>query len=132
MKYLIDSDILSYIATGDETTVRNYKMHRNDELCISPITTLEQYFGMEHPDYDEAEGLRVMKLMETLIPIPFDERAGRQAGLVRSFLNSPKRNATPLDTLLAGHALALGAVLVTNNEKDFAKIPGLRIENWSK
>jgi len=132
MKYLIDSDILSYIVSGDETAVGNYRAHRDDELCISPITTLEQYFGMEHPDFDEVAGMRIMKLMEKLTPVPFDERAGRQAGLVRAALNSPKRNATSLDILLAGQALALGAVLVTNNEKDFEKIPGLRIENWSK
>lgn len=132
MKYLIDSDILSYIVSGHAAALRNYRVHRNDELCISPITTLEQYFGMEHPDFDEVVGMRIMKLMEKLTPVPFDERAGRQAGLVRAVLNSPTRNATSLDVLLAGHALALGAVLVTNNEKDFEKIPGLITENWSK
>lgn len=132
MKYLIDSDILSYIVSGDEIAIRNYRKHRDDELCISPITTLEQYFGMEHPEFNEVAGVRIMKLMEKLIPVPFDERAGRQAGLVRAALNAPNRSATPLDILLAGHALAIGAVLVTNNEKDFEKIPGLRIENWAK
>lgn len=132
MKYLIDSDILSYLVNGNPTVLKNYRAHIDEELCISPITALEQYFGLEDPRVSEVKGLRIMQMMENLIPIPFDERAGRQAGLIRSLFNTPGRQATSLDILLAGHALALGAVLVTNNAKDFERIPGLRIENWSK
>jgi len=73
-----------------------------------------------------------MKLMEKLIPIPFDERAGIKAGIVRSTLQKQGKNPNSLDSMLAGHAIALGATLVTNNTKDFKAIPGLRLVNWAK
>ena len=132
MKYLIDSDILSYVIAGDETTIANFKKNLGEELCISPITTLEQYFGMEAEGFSADKGVRIMKLMEKLIPIPFDERAGRQAGIVRSTLQKQGKNPNSLDSMLAGHAIALGATLVTNNTKDFKAIPGLRLVNWAK
>jgi tRNA(fMet)-specific endonuclease VapC len=132
VKFLLDSDIISYLARGDETTLRNFQLHKTDDRWISSITAAEQYFGLEHPGFDERRGVRIMQMMELLHPAPLDERAGRQAGIVRQFLLNSGRSASVMDTLLAGHALALGATLVTNNTRDFEGIPGLRIENWSK
>ena len=132
MIYLLDSDIISYLARGDEITLRNFQLHKTDERWISSITAAEQYFGLEHPSFDERRGVRIMKIMELLHPIALDERAARQAGIVRQFLLKTGRNPSVMDTLLAGHALALGATVVTNNTRDFEGIPGLRVENWSK
>jgi tRNA(fMet)-specific endonuclease VapC len=63
----------------------------------------------------------------------FDDRAAQHTGFVRAFLANLKPNAQPIgayDALLAGHALALGAIFVTHNTKEFGRVPGLSVENW--
>jgi tRNA(fMet)-specific endonuclease VapC len=61
---------------------------------------------------------------------PFEERAGRAYGSLRAQLQADGTPIDPLDTLIAGHALSLGMTLVTNNTREFSRVPGLRIENW--
>ena len=63
----------------------------------------------------------------------FDDVAAHHAGLVRAVLANLKPNAQPIgvyDSLLAGHAMALGAVFVTHNMKEFSRVPGLNVEDW--
>ena len=132
MKYLLDSDIISYMARGDETTLKNFHAHAAEDRWVSPITTAEQFFGLEHPGFDVKRGVRIMKILELLHPAVMDENAGRQAGIVRQLLLNAGRNPSVMDTMLAGHALSIGATIVTNNIRDFEGIPGLRVENWSK
>ncbi len=66
---------------------------------------------------------------------PFDAAAAYQTGIVRAYLARLKPNAQPIgvcDALLAGHALALGAVFVTHNVAEFSRVPGLAVENWQR
>jgi tRNA(fMet)-specific endonuclease VapC len=65
----------------------------------------------------------------------FDEAAAHHTGFVRAFLANLKPNAQPIgayDALLAGHALALGAVFITQNTREFSRVPGLSVEDWQK
>jgi tRNA(fMet)-specific endonuclease VapC len=65
----------------------------------------------------------------------FDDHAAHHTGFVRAFLANLKPNAQPIgayDALLAGHALALGAVFVTHNTAEFARVPGLAVEDWQR
>ena len=77
---------------------------------------------------------RIIRLKDVFPRVEaFDEAAARQAGIVRAGLANFKPNAQPIgayDVLLAGHALALRAVFVTNNTKEFSRVPGLQVENW--
>ena len=80
----------------------------------------------------EQNKLALMQFTVPLEILPYDDNAAREYGNIRSFL---ERQGTPtgcLDTLIAAHALALGCTLVTNNEKEFSRIPGLDIANWVK
>ena len=66
---------------------------------------------------------------------PFDAAAAYQSGIVRAYLARLRPNAQPIgayDALLAGHALALGAVFVTHNVAEFSRVPGLVVENWQR
>jgi tRNA(fMet)-specific endonuclease VapC len=67
-------------------------------------------------------------LVEDIVPAPFDSAAATAYGTLRVAARGRSRDA--LDKLIASHAVALDAVLVTNNEADFAGYPGLRVENW--
>jgi tRNA(fMet)-specific endonuclease VapC len=67
-----------------------------------------------------------------MIVYPFDSAAASRAAYLRRGLLDQGKRANRIDTLVASHALSLGRVLVTNNTKDFEKIPGLKLDNWSK
>ncbi len=76
-----------------------------------------------------------MGLLHFLAPLsilPFDEAASLSYGLVRAFLEKSGTPIGPLDTLIASHAAAVDAVLVTANEREFDRVPGLRVENWAR
>lgn len=62
---------------------------------------------------------------------PFDEEAAHAGGAVRAALEKKGAPIGPLDTLIAGHALRLGATLVTDNTREFSRVPGLKLQNWS-
>ena len=73
-------------------------------------------------------------LDQFLLPLtilPFDgQKVAERYGEIRVFLESAGKKIGPLDTLIAAHALALDLTIVSNNIKEFARIPGLKCENW--
>lgn len=64
--------------------------------------------------------------------LEFDKEDARQAGGVRAFLASKGRPIGPYDVLIAGQAVARNMILVTHNTQEFARVPGLRVEDWEK
>ena len=72
-------------------------------------------------------------LVEFCAPLaiePFDGVAAETYGRLRSELESAGTPIGPLDTLIASHALSIGVTLITNNEREFRRVPGLNVENW--
>ena len=101
-------------------------------MGISSITLAELEFGAARSS--RASQAR-QALAEFLLPLevaPFDEPAARAYGGVRETLEKKGRPIGPLDTLIAAHALGLDAVLVTNNTREFARVPGLALEDWTR
>lgn len=97
-------------------------------LNISAITAGELLVGPKDSDDPEADRARVENFLTVIGVRDFDSvAASAYADLVQRV--GMKRRS--FDRLIAAHALALGLVLVTNNEKHFADVPGLRVENWT-
>lgn len=134
--YLPDTNIWSRFLRGhrDDLAVR-LRVERELPLCrLSAIALMElEYGAAKRPDipvYRE----RVLNLIALFPRVEaFDSRCAHHAGVVRAALANLKPNAQPIghyDALLAGQAIALGAVFVTDNVAEFRRIPGLRCENW--
>ncbi|WP_419809068.1 type II toxin-antitoxin system VapC family toxin [Sphingomonas sp.] len=120
--FLVDTNICIYLLDGrGEHAARRFQTRRRGEVVTSAIVRAEVMLGAKlREQVDRAEAL-----FAQIEALPFDGRAAdRYAGLPFSRGN--------LDRLIAAHALALGLTLVTNNERDFADIPDLRIENWTR
>ena len=99
-------------------------------LAISSITRAELRFGLEKRGNPRALTRVVNDFLGRIAVLPWDAAAADQFGKLRAQL---ERGGTPigtLDTMIASHALALKAILVTNNQKHFGKVRSLRIENW--
>lgn len=98
-------------------------------LAISAVTLGELRVGPKHPGAEAEDERRLDQFVATLTVHDFDRSAADEYGAVARSVGV-RRNS--FDRLIGAHARALGLTLVTNNEPDFADIPGLRIENWTR
>jgi tRNA(fMet)-specific endonuclease VapC len=123
LKYLLDTDCCIYLlAGGSEALNRRVAAQPEGSVGISAVTLAElavKYRG----ELSAAPALA--ELLESLPPQPFDDAAAWAYGRL------PFKRGS-YDRLIAGHALALGVTLVTNNDRDFTGLPDLMVENWSQ
>ena len=123
MKYLLDSNILIAIGLDiNEAVVARTGECDADEIVTSSIVFAEVVHGSERGKPPPLERLAIMA--EEIPILPFDEQAARV------YANISFKRAS-YDRLIAAHALSLGLTVVTDNEADFADVPGLKVENWT-
>ncbi|MCE9554422.1 MAG: type II toxin-antitoxin system VapC family toxin [Planctomycetes bacterium] len=110
--------------------VNHLKSHRIGSVGISSITLAELRYGVEQSAQPAQNLVALTKVVAPLVVAYFDARAAEEYGRVRSDLERRGQTIGPLDTLIAAHALSLGSILVTNNEREFRRVKGLRVKNW--
>jgi tRNA(fMet)-specific endonuclease VapC len=130
-RYLLDTNICIYIAKHNPPSVRaRFEKLAANELAMSVITWGELRYGAEKSKA-RAKALSALEQLQGLIQVlPLDDAVGVYYGDIRSAL---ERLGTPIgnnDLWIAAHARAAGCVLVTNNEREFRRIKGLKVENW--
>jgi tRNA(fMet)-specific endonuclease VapC len=128
-RYMLDTNMCIYLMKNQpEQVARRFAQCFVGDVVMSAITYAELEYGVavsSDPERDHAN----LTALVTDIPIaPFDAAAGMAYGPIRLATRDSKRDH--LDKLIAAHAVSLGVTLVTNNTRDFAKYPGLGIENW--
>jgi len=122
--YLIDSDLAIYSMGGDRESRLNQRLAScyPGDVAISAVSFAEVALGTwngKPPRQDVLDAfIRVIPIVD------FDEAAARE------YARLPFKRAR-FDRLLAAHALSIGAIVITNNEADFADVPGLKVENWT-
>ncbi|MFZ4759339.1 MAG: type II toxin-antitoxin system VapC family toxin [Burkholderiaceae bacterium] len=130
-RYVLDTNICIYLMKHQppEVAARFAECWVGD-VVISAVTMAELEYGVSCAEPARRPALRrALARFVTEVPVvPFDAAAAAVYGPVRAASRERRRDA--LDRLIAAHALALDATLVTNNESDFVVYPGLRIENW--
>lgn len=120
---MLDADIAIYATTAQIPSLRDHLTGcEPGTVGISAISYAELELGMALGKPPTPEALAA--LIEVVPILPFDEPAAR------AYAGLPFKRAR-FDRLLAAHALSLGAIVVTNNEADFADVPGLVVENWT-
>jgi tRNA(fMet)-specific endonuclease VapC len=131
MKYLLDTDICIYIIKKKpEQVLRKLTKLASTEIAISTVTLSELIYGAEKSQHRQKN---IEALSGFLVPIdvlPWDESAAQSTGEVRAQLEKSGKVNGPYDLQIAGQAISLNLILVTNNEKEFSRVKGLRIENW--
>jgi tRNA(fMet)-specific endonuclease VapC len=101
-----------------------------DDLAVSAISAAELYHGVVRSNTADSELDRVRSLLEILRVMDFGTNAAISYGLVRGMLERGGQLIGQVDMLIAGHALSLGATLVTHNTREFRHVPGLLVEDW--
>jgi tRNA(fMet)-specific endonuclease VapC len=130
-RYLLDSNICISIAKGQQLAVRNrFEAHTLNELAMSIITVGELRFGAEKSQSRERALATMAQLVQMIQPCALPMAAAEHYGHVRATLQQQGLPIGNNDLWLAAHALAEGWTLVTNNTREFSRVPGLRVENW--
>ena len=131
VRYLLDTNICIYIAKHNPPAVRErFARHPASALAMSVITLGELRFGAEKSQSRE-RALNAIHALEALIQVAsLPALAGEHYGKIRAGLQALGQPIGNNDLWLAAHARAEGWILVTNNEREFARVEGLRMENW--
>ncbi len=128
--YLLDTDICIYIINRrPETVWRRLEQFTVGQVGISSITGAELWFGVSKSG-SRRNVDALQKFLAPLDVMPFDADAMRVYGELRADLETRGQPIGALDQLISAHAKALGATLVTNNTREFARVRGLQVENW--
>jgi tRNA(fMet)-specific endonuclease VapC len=131
-RYLLDTNIASYIIKGNSPAVRRRLIsHPMAEIAISAVTEGELNYGIAR----KAEAVRLREVVDEFLLrvtiLPWDSDAAAECGDLRAWLEQQGQPMGNLDLMIGAHALAAGLVLVTNG-RAFGRIAKLKIQDWTK
>ena len=131
-RYLLDTNICIYIhRQRPEKVLTRFQKLKPGDAAISVVTWGELLYGAEKSK-QRKKALQIFEEFKTFVPVlPIPEAAGNAYGIIRASLDS---KGTPIgnnDLWIAAHAKAADLTIVTNNEREFQRIPGLKIQNWA-
>lgn len=131
-RYLLDTNICIYIRQKrPEEVLRRFRKLRPGEAVLSVITYGELQYGAAKSEQRVVAHERLRELVNLLPALPLPETAGEIYGRIRAQLESKGEMIGNNDLWIAAHALAGRLTLVTNNEREFRRVRGLKIQNWA-
>lgn len=130
-KFLLDTNICIYIRQKRPPKVlARFEKLKAGEACLSIITHGELLYGAEKSEQRDVALARLADLVTLLPVLTLPEAAAKAYGEIRAYLESRGEVIGGNDLWIAAHAKSAGLVLVTNNEKEFKRVPGLKVQNW--
>lgn len=130
MRYLLDTNIVSHLIKGHPAVARHLPAVPMTSLFISSITEGELLFGLAK----RPQATRLHKVVKEFLlrveVLPWDSVTAQNYGAVRAEMERQGRILAPLDLLIATHAMAVEAILVSNDQA-FQQVDGLRVEDWT-
>jgi tRNA(fMet)-specific endonuclease VapC len=133
MKYMLDTHICIYLIKKKlEIVLTKLNAAMQEGVGISAITLAELEHGVALSAYPEKNADALALFLSIIEILPFDTKAAIQYGLIRADLQRKGMLIGQMDFLIAAHAKAYGLILVTNNVREFARVDGLIIEDWTK
>ncbi len=127
---LLDSNTIIHYLRGQESVVSRLQRSDNRLLGVPSVVVYEIEYGTLKTGSARRRAL-LSDLLADMVHVPFDQEAALESARVRIELEALGIVIGPIDFLIAGTALSLGAVLATNNIKEFSRVKGLRLEDWT-
>ena len=129
-QYLLDTNILSDLVRNPQGKIAQRIAREGEKnICTSIVVAAELRFGAEKRGSE-----RLTKQLETILSaisaLPLEEPADRHYGKLRAHLEERGARIGPNDMLIAAQALALECTVITANDREFSRVPGLKVENW--
>lgn len=133
MKYMLDTNICIYVIKKKPKKVFKIFQSLNvGDVCISTITFAELQYGIYKSQQKERNKIALVNFLAPIEIIPFSDKSAVQYGEIRSDLENRGQIIGAYDLLIAAHALSENLILITNNIKEFKKIPKLCLQNWAE
>lgn len=131
MGYMLDTDCCVELLRGRAPrAVDQLQRHGLDGVCLSAISVGELLAGAARSSDPSTNSARVLRLCASLRVVSFDAQAAASYAQCWTTLAAKGTPIGPIDMLIAGHAISLGATLVTGNTREFGRVDGLSIEDW--
>ncbi len=128
--YSLDTNILSDLVRHPQGVVaKKIAVVGENEICISIIVAAELRFGAAKRNSARLSN-QVETILTAMLVVPFDVPTDREYAKLRQLLESSGSSIGPNDLLIAAQARANGQILVTNNVREFTRVPSLQVENW--
>lgn len=131
LKYMLDTNICIYTVKNRPQQVREALNRHHGQLCISSVSLMELIYGAERSAMPERNLSVIEGFAARLEVLNYDQAAASHTGQLRAELARSGTPIGPYDQLIAGHARSQGLILVTNNRREFDRVPGLRVEDWT-
>lgn len=128
--YLLDTNIISALARQPQGAVfLKLQEHADSTICTSIVVAAKIEFGLQKGVSSKLRE-QVQKIMACIQVLPLESPAHQHYGQIRSFLHSTGQIIGPNHLFIAAHARSLDLVLVSDNTREFSRVPDLRLENW--
>lgn len=132
MNVMLDTNICIYlIKQAPPALIERFRAFPVGDIGISVITLAELEYGADKSTQPRRNLEALKQFIAPLDVAMFDRPAAVVYGRIRAVLEKKGRPIGAMDLLIAAQALSLGVRLVTNNEREFRRVPGLRVENWA-
>ena len=133
MKYMLDTNTCIYIIKRKPSDViERFRQIEISQVGISSITLSELLYGVSKSSRPAQNQMALAQFIAPLEICSYEDEAAQYYGPLRAHLEKQGTPIGSLDMLIAAHSLSIGCILVTNNKKEFNRIPNLKIENWVK
>jgi len=130
LKYLLDTNIVIYVIKRRPLQVLEIFNRDHGRMAVSSITLAELVHGAEKSSDVSRNTAVVEDFVSRLAVLPYDDKAAWQYGNIRATLEKSGQPIGINDLHIAAHARSNGLTLITNNLREFARVPGLLLENW--
>ena len=130
---MLDTSTCIYIIKKKPTDVlERFRQTRISQVGISSITLSKLEYGIAKSSKPEQNQFALAQFLAPMEILSYGDEAAQQYGRLRAYLEKQGTPIGSLDMLIAAHVLSIDCILVTNNEKEFSRVPNLKIENWVK
>ena len=132
MRWMLDTDTCIALIKKNPNALKKLRGKSIGQVGISSITLGELAYGAHKSSRVNDAQAALNEFLLALEVATFDEQAAMCYGAVRSSLTRKGKTIGPLDTLIAGHAVSIDAILVTHNTREFGRVEALNVEDWIK
>ena len=133
MKYLLDTNTCIYIIKRKpEKVIKRFLEFKPGDIGISSITVAELQYGIEKSSRRDENTVALKQFLQPLLILNYTDEDAEVYGKIRAMLEAKGIPIGAMDLLIASQAVGRNLILVTNNENEFRRVKGIRIENWTK
>ncbi len=131
MRYLLDTCVISDFIKGEPNTQARLKQTPPTDIAVSVITVMELRYGLQlNPQRAQKIEPVITSFLSSITLLPFGISEAEQVAHIRAILRSQGQPIGAYDVLIAATALQYNLVMITANQREFERVPGLQTENW--